>query len=508
MPTSRFERKLLLALVAVAVVPMIGAIVFGQAALREAYEVGVNPHVGNQLEEGLSLYRQHFTELRKHADHLALAVANDYELVPAAIAGNVNAMRERLAQLKAMYPAVARMSVHRSGQLLAQSGPGLAVSSETRRLHLERPLGDSGSRVRITVDAPVALMAAYQQAGELSEVFARLEKGGGEVSNYYLLVYMGFLVGVIAIAIVVGVVLSRRVTRRVALLAAATARVGAGDLDVQVPTDVKDEVGELTRAFNAMVRDIRESRDRIEYLQRIGAWQEFARRLAHEIKNPLTPIQLAVQELERSYDGAEGRFASQLRDAAAIVQEEVATLRRLVSEFSEFARMPEAQLEPASLRAVLAEMQRSLEHLSDQYPLPDGRVAGKVRCHRPAEPLPVLVDAMMLRRGIDNLVRNALQALRDAGREGRVEITAERMGGRVLLRVSDDGPGVPELERARIFDPYVTTKADGTGLGLAIAKKVVFEHQGEIACRTSRWGGAEFEIRLPLRPSPPVVTGA
>ena len=158
-----------------------------------------------------------------------------------------------------------------------------------------------------------------------------------------------------------------------------------------------------------MVRDLRDSRGRIEYLQRISAWQEFARRLAHEIKNPLTPIQLAVQEVHRSYRGDDAGYKQRLDDALAIVEEEVATLRRLVSEFSAFAKLPQASLEPADLNEFVREISRSLQTVPEELEAAKRRSA--CECHAAPRALPVRIDAMMLKRAVDNLVRNAVQAL-------------------------------------------------------------------------------------------------
>jgi signal transduction histidine kinase len=407
---SRFERKILAALIAVAIVPLVGALVLGQRALREAYEVGVNPRVGDELERGLAIYREHFAALKLNASHLADRFASDHQLLVSLSAGDPAAAQQRIASLLPLYPAVARV------ELLDPRGdagfvvePAEGPRQNMRELSLARSLPvQPPLRLRVTVGAPAAPFTDYQRAGELVEVFARLQTSGRQLSTFYLVVYMGFLLSVIAVAVAVGIIISRRVTRRVAVLAAATERVGAGDLSVQVPSDVQDEIGELTNAFNAMVRDIRNARGRIEYLQRIGAWQEFARRLAHEIKNPLTPIQLAVQEVHRSYSGADEAYRARLDDALAIVEEEVATLRRLVGEFSAFARLPEASLEEADLNEFLRDASRSLETIPEEYGA-DETIS--VRCELARGALPVFIDAMMLKRGLDNLVRNSVQAL-------------------------------------------------------------------------------------------------
>jgi two-component system, NtrC family, nitrogen regulation sensor histidine kinase NtrY len=499
---SRFERKIMLAIAAVAIVPLLGALLLGQRALREAYEVGVNPRVRGELEHGLELYRERFASLRRAAEQAADATASDHALVMAVRADDRAAAARRLAALLARYDGIARVRVvSDAGQEITRAERAERLQPSMRLLELERTLEDGErdppDRLMITIAAPSEPFMAYQRAGELVEVYSRLQSESALLSTFFLVVYIGFLLSVIAAALAVGVAISRRVTRGVSVLAEATERVGAGDLTVAVPSASDDEIGDLTKAFNAMVRDLRDTRSRIEYLQRIGAWQEFARRLAHEIKNPLTPIQLAVQEVHRSYRGDDAAYRRRLDDAVAIVEEEVATLRRLVSEFSAFAKLPQASLEPSDLNEFVRELDRSLQSVAEEL---EGATRVRVECAASAGPLPVAIDAMMLKRAVDNLVRNSIQALVEAKRgQGRVRVRAQREGAYALLQVGDDGPGVAPGDRARIFDPYYTTKAEGTGLGLAIVKKVVLEHAGEIECGPSELGGAMFTIRLPLR---------
>lgn len=231
--------------------------------------------------------------------------------------------------------------------------------------------------------------------------------------------------------------------------------------------------------------------------QRTSAWADVARRIAHEIKNPLTPIQLAAQEMSRSYDGSDEAYAKKLDDACSIIEEEVATLRRLVGTFSNFAKLPAADLTDSDVGEFFADIERSVPAILEDV-FGEGDSPVRVIVEPVADELPVQVDAMMLKRGVDNLIRNAVQALRDGG-GSEVRVRATREGDQALLEILDDGPGIPEGQRGRVFDPYYTTKGDGTGLGLAIVKKVVLEHGGEIDVDESPSGGARFVVRLPLR---------
>jgi len=500
---SRFERKILVAMSAVALMPLLGALVLGQSVLHEAYQVGVNERVRAQLERSLTVYQRYFTLVRDNADQTADAIARDHRLRAAIELGNAADMDDALATALAEHPGAARIAVNRGNAALATAELRSRLDSETMRLlSLKRSVTDSDATLTVTVSTPATAFREHQQAGELVEVFSRLEAGNRFVSNYYLLVYIGFLLSVIVLALAIGIVMSRRVTTRIAHLVDATARVGSGDLTVQVPSAVDDEVGDLTQAFNRMVRDIRESRERIEYLQQISAWQQFARRLAHEIKNPLTPIQLAMQEVHRSYQGDDPVYRRRLEDAAAIVQEEVATLRRLVGEFSEFARLPDVHVAPSDLNEFVRDAERSLQALREEFAGTSDRTATiNLRIELSDRPLPVQIDQMLMRRGLDNLVRNAMQAIRQQGNDsaGVIRIRTRKLEGRAVLEISDDGPGISHDNQPRVFDPYYTTKVEGTGLGLAIVKKVVIEHGGEVLCRDGDLGGATFEIRLPLR---------
>ncbi len=315
----------------------------------------------------------------------------------------------------------------------------------------------------------------------------------------YVLGFAALLGVTILLAVGVGSFVARDVARRVVELARATQRVATGDLSVRVPASRDDELGSLAREFNRMLAEVETSRSRIEYLQRISAWQEMARRLAHEIKNPLTPIQLAVQDIHRRYEGQSPEFQKLLDTTLEVVEDEVGTLRRLVGEFSDFARLPQAELETADVAEFLRELgDRPLlgddERRSDSAaPAPGPSIEFDV----PAEPLEAKIDRQMLRRVVINLVRNASQALADAKRSGHIVVRLRREGQSLLLDVDDDGPGIaPELRQA-VFDPYVTTKTDGTGLGLAIVKKIVVEHHGTISAEPSPLGGARLRVRLP-----------
>lgn len=221
--------------------------------------------------------------------------------------------------------------------------------------------------------------------------------------------------------------------------------------------------------------------------ERNAAWSEVARRLAHEIKNPLTPIQLSAERIARKLGGRlEAPDAEFLDRATQTIVNQVAAMKSMVDAFAGYARMPRAKLAPLDLNALVREI----------LTLYDGKSLGLELHLDPALP-PVVGDSTLLRQVIHNLLQNAQDALADHAAP-RVEVSTSLATGMVCLAVNDNGGGFPEHLMARLFEPYATTKAKGTGLGLAIVKKIVEEHQGKIQIENLKTGGAAIRIALPV----------
>jgi nitrogen fixation/metabolism regulation signal transduction histidine kinase len=327
-------------------------------------------------------------------------------------------------------------------------------------------------------------------------------EGVAKQSDVYA--FAAILIVTIVVAVALGTLLARSVTRRINELALATQAVAGGNLDVRVPEEGNDELTDLSRGFNRMLAEVEVNRARVEFLQRMGTWQEMARRLAHEIKNPLTPILLAVEECHRKYNGTDPTFRKLMDTTLEVVEEEVGTLRRLVGEFSSFARLPRAELAEGDLGDFLREQENHALLLREEIAkkagaISDEEVAARVRIdwRIPDVPMPVNIDKQMLHQVLSNIVRNALQAVTAHREKGHIEVGVVSEHEAFAIVVDDDGPGVPPNMRDSVFDPYVTTKSEGTGLGLAIVKKIVVEHGGTIDAGVSPLGGARFRIRIP-----------
>ncbi len=364
-------------------------------------------------------------------------------------------------------------------------GPGL------RDHTLEQPLGTAGATLRLTFVVSAAVADDLGRLKQSIDAARTRSQTRTALSDSYRTAFL-ILVGVAGLAAAaLGMWASSFLTRRIDALVSTARQVSDGKFDARVELRGRDELAELGRAFNTMLDDLDQTRAQLEYLQRMGVWQDVARRLAHEIKNPLTPIQLAVQQCVSSYRGDDPRFKQLLVDVREIVEEEIAGLRRLVDTFRTLGALPKVEAAPIALAEVVEELKL------------DPTVAAHLTLQPPAQPVTVRADRLLLKRLLANLIENGIHAGQEAGASGVVVIgwAADPARDAATILVDDFGKGVPEASRDRIFEPYVTSKATGTGLGLAIARKIAIEHGGDLVLAPDRapTGGARFVVSLPLR---------
>jgi two-component system nitrogen regulation sensor histidine kinase NtrY len=293
----------------------------------------------------------------------------------------------------------------------------------------------------------------------------------------------------LVLAVGVGVLVTRRITRPVEALTTAVTRVAHGALDTQVEERAVGEVGALVRAFNRMISDLRRTTEQLVASERVAAWQEVARRLAHEIKNPLTPIKMSLETLLAAHEAGSPRFGALFKESAGAVLEEVDRLARIVDEFSRFARLPKPVLAPVDLGELVGQV-------LSLYASPPPGVELKPEL---APGVTALVDRDQLTQVLVNLIKNAEEALQSGS--GRITVRVKPAGTDSQIEVEDTGPGIPPADRARIFEPYFTTKAGGTGLGLAIASRICQEHGGRLEVGGgAAAAGARFTLTLPKTP--------
>jgi two-component system nitrogen regulation sensor histidine kinase NtrY len=281
-----------------------------------------------------------------------------------------------------------------------------------------------------------------------------------------------------------------RVTRPVEQLADAAREVTAGNWRAQVAVNSSDELGELAGAFNHMTRELLGQRESLVQSERVAAWRELARRLAHELKNPLFPLQLTVENLLRAHQQSSELFEEIFQESSSTLLAEIANLKTIISRFGEFSRMPQPQWQSVDLNDILRNLNR-LFHA--QLNMPD---RNPIECKLELTDLmtPIAADPDLLHRALSNLILNAM----DAMPEGGILVLRTRQNGeRASIEVSDTGSGLTQEECERLFTPYYTSKTQGTGLGLAIVQSIVSDHGGKISVRSTPDCGTTFVIELP-----------
>jgi signal transduction histidine kinase len=478
--------KLTILLVVIAMAPLVASAILIDQIGKVAANFGATEARARAetIEQVIRVYRDLVVTSKSLHGEVAQRVASRGDIMTPVPGVTLDKILDEEANLSAI--AVLRPD----GSVIADAArPGGPESTLLRDTIIDHPFPAGGSlrltfRVIDTEKELQRLKLNLDVAKQVAETRTAIPSG----LQTAFLVVMILTAGVSAL---IGILVGRRYTSRVELLVTTARRVSQGhhDARVELQGKSKDEMVELGSAFNTMLDDLEHTRGQVEYLQRIGAWQDVARRLAHEIKNPLTPIQLAVQQTVSSYKGDDERFKKLLTDTREIVEEEIEGLRRLVDTFRTLGQLPKVEKAPIALHELVEELKL------------DPQIADKLALHAPAEPVTVRADKLLLKRVLANLVENGIHAGLEAKTAGKVVIAWTNDRDSVTITVDDQGKGVDDASRDKIFEPYVTSKATGTGLGLAIARKIAIEHGGELALAPGKapTGGARFVVTLPLR---------
>jgi len=301
--------------------------------------------------------------------------------------------------------------------------------------------------------------------------------------------------GGILLAILLSSWAAARVTRPVEQLAHAAQEVAAGNWNARVDVLGEDELGQLADSFNRMTTELLGQKERLVQAERVAAWRELARRLAHELKNPLFPLQLTVENLVRARQQNPEQFEEVFRESSRTLLAEIANLKGIIGRFSEFSKMPQPRLQWVQVNEVI----RGVVQLFQAQLEAPGRA--KISCELQLDPQlePVPADAELLHRSISNLVLNAMDAMPQGG---TLTLRTRDERGGVVIEVADTGAGLTPAECERIFTPYYSSKQHGTGLGLAIVQSVVSDHGGRIRVQSEPGRGTTFVIELPRNAEP------
>jgi len=279
---------------------------------------------------------------------------------------------------------------------------------------------------------------------------------------------------------------SARVTRPVRRLAESADKVAAGNWGATVEIVSRDEIGRLAGAFNRMTHELVEQRERLVQAERVAAWRELARRLAHELKNPLFPLQITVENMQRARERYPDQFDEVFREGTGTLLAELANLKQIIGRFSDFAKMPAPEMQAVNFNTLAGETLKLFEPQ-----LAKARVTARAELD-PRLPS-VQADPEQITRVLRNLILNAIDAMPEGG---TLTVRTAALPAGVRVEVSDTGQGLTPEECQRLFTPYYTTKTHGTGLGLAIVQSVISDHKGRISVESQPGKGATFRIEL------------
>ncbi|HXN18531.1 MAG TPA: ATP-binding protein [Candidatus Binatus sp.] len=390
--------------------------------------------------------------------------------------------------------------------LIDSTGPVVEAERFEPVIELERTHpGSLTEKINWTFDAASAeIFHAIPKLGRQNELLAVLLIGNSQRTVVTLQRHILWLaIGVAAIGILFGLFLSwwaaARVTLPVRRLAAGAREVSDGNWNTRVAVRGNDEIGQLAQSFNRMTQELVDQRERLIQAERVAAWREVARRLAHELKNPLFPLQTTVENLQRASTQNPDQFEEVFRESTGILLAEIENLKTIVGRFSDFAKMPQPELAPVDLNGIV----RNVVKLFEAQFCAVGRPPITPELHL-GENLPTIqADTTLLHRVIENLILNAMDAM-PAG--GILMMRTTPNDGNVDFEISDTGVGLTREEADRIFTPYYTTKQHGTGLGLAIVQAIVADHGGRISVESEMGVGTAFHVELPIKPPHPQTT--
>jgi nitrogen fixation/metabolism regulation signal transduction histidine kinase len=333
-----------------------------------------------------------------------------------------------------------------------------------------------------------------QRLSDSKEIFEQLTRFKDMLQAGIILFYFFFSFPILLLSIIVSFFLSEEIIRPIMNLEEATRRVAQGDLSIRILARSGDELGNLIDSFNSMVSELDASKQKLSKTEKIAAWQEIAQRLAHEIKNPLTPIKLAAERIrkkfeEQSFQGENGLESIVSNSVQAIIVE-VNNLDKLLKEFNDFAKLPDPKREQVHLQPLVEEVVSIYSdvaasvHIDTEYVNPS---------------LQLWIDRNQFKQVFANLIMNAFQAMPQGGNIFiRADLVKKGKTNYCRIQVRDTGIGIDDEIRGLVFNPYFTTKKGGTGLGLSIVERIVFDHDGNIWFETKKGLGTTFFIDLPV----------
>jgi len=316
--------------------------------------------------------------------------------------------------------------------------------------------------------------------------FVSSDELSNDVSDFIVVLLNIYLIFVI-IAVFLTVLLTREITRPLLLIREKLAGFRLRGANEKIDYHGRDEVAQLVEDYNRLVDELEKSAEQLATSERSMAWRQMARQIAHEIKNPLTPMKLSIQHLQRARTENDERFSEFFQKTTKTLVEQIDNLSRIASEFSSFSKMPESKPEVVDI----------IERAGVAVDLFVDTPNVKVSLKNSSQSILVYADREQLKQVFNNLIKNAIQSV-PQDRKGIITVSVIEENGYARVQITDNGKGIPEDSRSKLFEPNFTTKSSGMGLGLAITKNIVINSGGDIWFETVENKGTTFFFTLPL----------
>jgi nitrogen fixation/metabolism regulation signal transduction histidine kinase len=486
----RLFTRLALLMVLLVLLPALPAAWMARELVTRTLNLGLSAEIDAALAAGVRQAREQFQRQRRDlADSLDVWVAASIGRTGTAEDVTRAAARASGARLPGM-EAVLQLPggaarLLRGGTADTTAFAPVPAGAPPRTVSATRTLSD-GSVLTVQRATSKAWRSDAQSIATGLQIVRGLQAEREALERGFWLPFLWLYAMSLLAAVLIAGWLARGILVPVQRLLHATQEVGAGNWNVRVRITGRDEINRLSEKFNDMIQRLDAQSRRLVDLETMAGWREMARALAHEIKNPLTPIRLTVEQIRKRYRGDDPEYAALLDQGARVVIQEVESLRNVVVRFQEFSRPVEPRFAPVDLNALVTDvgsLQRDLRVELDLAPN-----LGLIRA-----------DDDRLRQMMMNLTRNARTATA-GGDSPCLRLATRASGDRVVLEVEDNGPGIPLAEREKVFEPYQSRSAGGLGLGLALVKGIVLAHDGSVGVEEGRWGGARFRVQLPRNP--------
>jgi nitrogen fixation/metabolism regulation signal transduction histidine kinase len=526
--------RLVIMCLAIALLPAIPLSFLVQSLLEKSFNVGLSDSVEDALKSGSDISREFFDKMRlSFEDHVLEVVTEtvsdqgtiDSKSITSAFYAGTNISREAGGVLVARPTAAGPKEPARSGL-----PPGLlpfAASAEFNNIlnqkditsrravkprHSEFIFYETEDRSILFAlwrpevqnevqypESPVSMPEIFlfykktdpeflANADRLiggRQIFAQLRLEQGLLSRSFFYPFIIIYGLILLFSLVLAFVMAERLASPIRRLVQGTRIVAGGDWSYRLRSSTRGEVGHLIDAFNVMVARLESQRKRLIDMEKMAAWREIARRLAHEIKNPLLPIRLTIEELKDQYKGEDKQYKEMLSESTRVVGDELNSLQKLVKEFSSFAKMPDMSPRMGSLEPLVRDVAKLYPHMP-------------VRVEANPDLADFAFDPDQMRRVLVNLFDNSIAAI-GAKKDGSIRIQLGQANGDAVIEFADTGPGISADKLPKIFDPYFTSKSEGTGLGLAMVKNIILLHGGSIEAESNEGSGTLFTITIPMR---------